>query len=114
MKKVVLVLMVMVLAFSGCESMKNGGAVDKAYSVGKKVYIAGKKVAPLLPIDEKTMGTLKEIDGYATTYDGARTVVRKALADEKKLTADTNSTERVESSLGLSVGSDQNITKEIQ
>lgn len=114
MKKMILMFVMTVIAFSGCEPMQNGGAVDKAYNVGKTLYKAGKTAVPGLPLDEDTRKTLKEIDTYATMYDGARTVVRGALDDEKKSTVDGNSTKLTESSSSLSAGSDKNTTKEIK
>ena len=75
--------------FSACTALENGGKIDKAYNTGKVIYKAGKTVAPIIPMSDKTRDKLKTVDEYATNYDGARTVLRGSF-DEKKQDANSS------------------------
>ena len=72
--KYILISALAVFAFSGC-------VTDKAYGIGKTIYVGGKAVviqnADML--DENTLDKLRSIDDYATRYDKARGIVKKSL-----------------------------------
>ncbi|WP_294967126.1 hypothetical protein [Sulfurimonas sp.] len=84
MKKIFLMAIIALIGFSGC-------ATDKAYEVGKSVYIGGKSVVKANDdlIRKSTMDTLKNVDRVAVGYNTIRTEVR---TDLKKKIVDTNST----------------------
>ena len=74
MKKILLMLaagLVAAFMLSGCDT-------DRVHDVSKTAYMGGKAVVAIggANIDEETLEKLKKIDGYATLYESARTVVK--------------------------------------
>lgn len=58
-----------------------GCVTDKAYTVGKTIYIGGKAVviANSDLLDEETLEKLKSLDDKAVRYDTARTIIKKTV-----------------------------------
>lgn len=103
MKKVLLMAIVAAM-FSGC-------FVDKMYDSTKVLYIKGKEVvitnSDLLSDD--VLKKLEKLDESMVKLDEKVMDSRDEMP--KKQTADGNSTEMMETSLALSVGSDLNISE---
>lgn len=69
-----LTLLITILMLSGC-------ATDSLYSVGKTVYVGGKKVV-ISNWDElspEAQAKLEAVDKYATKYDEGREIIKEEL-----------------------------------
>ncbi len=76
MKKIVIAC-IAALALVGCVS-------DETYETGKKVYVAAKEIAPLIPKDQTTATALKIVDKVAVAYDGNRSKIKEFSFDSNE------------------------------
>ncbi|WP_455756478.1 hypothetical protein [Sulfurimonas sp.] len=81
MKKIVMILMMAaaMLLVSGCSS------TDKAYTVGKKLYVGGKAAveANADSFSDETLNKLRKVDTVAEAYDNTRTKVRQVIGTQE-------------------------------
>lgn len=81
MKKITMILMMLAVAL-----LSTGCMTDKAYVVGKGVYVVGEAVveANADKLSDKTLEKLKAVDEAAATYDTTRTAIRQVLDTQEQ------------------------------